>query len=359
MIYTLAFYVFIASFLVQLYFWVIEFADVISHQAKTLPPLSGPGVSIVVCAKNEAENLNNLLPAILSQEYHPFEVIVVDDWSDDNTPHTLELFEKKSNRIHVCRPERDVPGKKHALTCGVTAARFEHILLTDADCLPSSKYWIAHMMEPFSKSADVVLGVAPYTLPDTFVSRFAFFDNLLIFLLYASATLRGYPYMGVGRNLAYKKHLYQDLSQDGFIGGDDDLFISSLRKASIFLQDHAYAQMVSNPPASLRSFLHQKRRHTSPSWRYGFFTKLRLTVFAASHWLFYSSFIYLLLTEQDLLTISVLWAYRCFLMIRTLQRSTANLPVRFLWRALFLDSIYLLYYPFLALFLVIKPTTRW
>ena len=323
------------------------------------PPLSGPGVSLVVCAKNEAENLSNLLPAILSQKYHPFEAIVVDDWSDDETPQILEHFESKDGRIHVYRPERDMPGKKHALSCGIAAARFEYVLLTDADCLPTSDYWIAYMMEPFMRSVDVVLGVAPFTFRETVVSRFAYFDNLLVSLLYASAALRGYPYMGVGRNLAYRKQLYEDLSEDGMIGGDDDLLVSSLQEASIFVQNHEDAQMVSQPPTSLRSFLHQKRRHTSPSWRYDHFTKLRLTAFAASHWLFFTSFIYLLLSGQGLIIISALWICRGFLVVRRLQRSKTRLTQKFLWMSLFLDSIYLLYYPFLAIFLVLKPTSRW
>lgn len=339
---------------------MFEFAGVFSSRSETKPPRSGPGVSVVVCAKNEAENLQTFLPSILTQEYHPFEVIVVDDWSNDNTPYILEHFETEYKELRVHRPDKDVPGKKYALTCGISAAKYEHILLTDADCLPSSDYWIAYMMQPFIKAADVVLGVAPFTFRETLVSRFAFLDNLLVFLLYASATLRGYPYMGVGRNLAYRKDLYEDRSQDGIIGGDDDLLISSLQNnTTIVLQNHAYAHMVSDPPISLQSFLHQKRRHASPSWQYGLFTKLRLAVFAASHWLFYASLLLMLLTGHVPLIIFVLWLCRSFLITRTIQRSTANRPATFLWMVLFLDAIYLLYYPFLALFLVLKPTTRW
>ncbi len=359
MIYTLAFGIFICSFLVQLYFWVFEFSGVKSDGSDTLPACSGPGISLVICAKNEAENLERLLPSILSQKYSPFEIIVVDDWSIDETSRILEHFKTEHRQVRVCHPDKDVPGKKYALTCGIAAAQYEHILLTDADCLPSSRYWLAYMVEPFNHDADVVLGAAPLIFRDKLISRFAYFDNILVFLLYASATLRGYSYMGVGRNMAYRKHLYEDRSQDGIIGGDDDLLISSLRNVSIIVQTHARAKMISEPPPSLQAFLHQKRRHTSPSWRYNLFTQVRLSVFAASHWLFYASFFYLLFAGHALLLIITLWICRGFLMIQRFRRSNSSLPPKFFSIALILDSLYIFYYPFIALFLVLKPTSRW
>jgi glycosyltransferase involved in cell wall biosynthesis len=95
-----------------------------------------PPVSVIVCARNEYNNLQEYLPILLSQDYPNYEVIVVDDSSEDETEFLLERLSHQYAHLYhtfVPRGARVVSSKKLALTIGLKAAHHEHILLTDAD----------------------------------------------------------------------------------------------------------------------------------------------------------------------------------------------------------------------------------
>src|SRR5690606_33778770 len=121
-------------------------------------------------------------------------------------------------------------GKKYGLTLGIKAASHEWILLTDADCRPNSRRWIRSMSRYFDEDTQFVLGFSPYRATAGLLNLFIRFETMLTAIQYFSFGWLGNPYMGVGRNLAYRKSKF--LEEKGFnnflhvTGGDDDLFVN-------------------------------------------------------------------------------------------------------------------------------------
>ena len=259
-----------------------------------------PGVSVVLSAHNERENLSNYLRALLSQDYPEYEVIVVDDGSEDDTRAIVESYMALDERLHltfVPYGARVRSTKKLALTLAAKAARYDYLLLTDADCVPESKHWIAEMVQGFGEgqgTKDIVLGFSPYFETKGFVNRLVRYDTLFNGLHYLGAALCGHPYMGVGRNLAYRKSLF--FESGGFThlmtnrAGDDDLFVNHVatRKNTAVVVSR---ESLTWSPAkeTLREWLQQKRRHLSVSPLYRESTKARLTVEPVTRGLFYAA----------------------------------------------------------------------
>ncbi len=262
------------------------------------------GVSIVICAKNEAENLQNFLPAVLEQDYPQYEVIVVNDASEDNTAEVLARFALQYKHLRLTFVPHGAQlrsSKKLALTLGIKAAQYDYILLTDADCRPASKDWITHIMRGFdlqdpTSKIEIVLGYGAYLKEKTLVSRFIQYDTLFNGLQYMGLAIAHHPYMGVGRNLAYKKETF--FAHKGFAGllgsraGDDDLFVNKIATADntqVVLTQESTTWSV--PKHSYREWLLQKERHLGVSPRYKTSTKLRLFFEPLTRALFYATLI--------------------------------------------------------------------
>jgi len=229
-----AFLVFALGFAGQIYYHWIYFRRLAFFKEQDIQNEELP-VSIVVCARNEYENLRKNLPLLLNQDYPYFEVVVVDDSSDDDTTELLNSFDKKYGNLKVFKLERNLnffKGKKFPLALGIKSATYDIILLTDADCRPASDKWIRKMQANFKSGTDIVLGYGAYEKKGNFLNKLIRFDTFHIALQYLSLALAGKTYMGVGRNLSYRKSVFNQ--QKGFSGhyqiisGDDDLFISSV-----------------------------------------------------------------------------------------------------------------------------------
>jgi hypothetical protein len=233
-------------------------------------------VSVIVCARNELENLCKLIPLLLDQDYPEFEVIIIDDRSDD--PMYDFMLDQKANhsRLKLVRinytPEGMNP-KKFALTMGIKSARYPNLLFTDADCFPAGRNWIAHMAPHLAGKEEIVLGYSPYFKEPGLLNLLIRYDTFYTAVQYFSFALAGLPYMGVGRNLGYKKPLFMRLK--GFYkhmplnGGDDDLFVnraSTEDNISMCLDPEAYTFSI--PKKSFYTWYRQKTRHLSVSKHY-------------------------------------------------------------------------------------------
>ena len=253
-------------------------------------------ISIIVCAKNELQNLRDKLPTILSQDYPNYEVIVVNDQSVDGTAVLLKEFEKQYPNLVVVTIDEHIkhwPGKKFALTLGIKTAKHEHLLLTDADCLPNSSSWAKQMSSNFT-SADIVLGYGGYEKKKGLLNKLIRFDTFNVAQQYLSYALSGFTYMGVGRNMAYKKSLFFD--NKGFANhmhiasGDDDLFIQEVaKKDNVSIEITEQAHTTSAVIEKWGEWIYQKRRHitTAPLYKTKF--KVLLSLYPYAQLLFWTA----------------------------------------------------------------------
>ncbi|MCB0669165.1 MAG: glycosyltransferase [Saprospiraceae bacterium] len=319
-------------------------------------------VSVVICARNEAVNLSKNLPLILAQNYPCFEVIVVNHASTDNTEDVItDLMQTNVNLMLVDYAD-PIKSKRPALLAGLGKSKYRHILVTDADCAPSSSEWMLRMVRPLSDGYKIVVGASPLVGNGNLVSCFVQSESALIYLQYATATLSGFSYMGVGRNMAYLKELYLAYDQSGFnnyIGGDDDLFVSGHQKHKIALVDDPKALMYSEASLAWSEFFSRKHRHVSVSWEYSFFQKLYLTGFASSHWSLLICSWLLAGSQYGLISLSI-FLIRNLLFYHTIRQNAKPFlgNCSFL-KLLLVELIYLVHYPKLAFYLLRKPPKEW
>ena len=239
-------------------------------------------LSVIIAAKNEAENLTENLPAILNQNYLEFEVIVVNDKSEDDTENTLKKLAKEHQNLRYLNVDSFyISSKKNAISKGIKAAKYEHLVFTDADCKPLSKHWLENIQNYFSAQNPMVLGFSPYQKQQGFLNKLIQYETLQTAVNYYGFANLGMAYMGVGRNLAYTKKVYQ--KNNGFeshkhlLSGDDDLFVNQVsEKYRLGLCLHPDSFVESRPEMSFISWVEQKRRHITTAPHYQLKHKLLL-----------------------------------------------------------------------------------
>jgi biofilm PGA synthesis N-glycosyltransferase PgaC len=295
---------FILMFFIQLYFYLRFYRKAffkktsIYNKAENAPE----PVSIIICARNEASNLEKNLPLILNQDFPDYEIIVINDRSEDETGDVLKRFAAKYPRLHVSEVRKDplfTHGKKLALTLGIKASSNEWLLLTDADCTPSGRNWLSLMQRNFTLDKDIVLGYGGYKKEKGILNHLIRFDTTFTAMQYMGMAAAGKPYMGVGRNLAYRKTVFFDnkgfASHSNLYSGDDDLFVNETANSeNVALEMHPDSFTWSDAETSFKNWFIQKKRHLTTGHRYTFKTKFRLLLENISRFLFLASFIYLL-----------------------------------------------------------------
>ncbi len=293
------FYLSIATGSIVILIWVYHF--LIFYRVKPPKiekedvPVSFP-VSIVVCARNAQTDLEKHIPQWLAQDYPEFELIIVDDCSTDESSRFITNIASTDSRIKyiLLDPNKiKSEGKKLALTLGIKKAQYEHLLLTDADCSPSSNQWLQRMANGFQDDKSIVLGAAPVQVSSSFWGRLIHFENLLTALHYLGLAKLGFPYMGVGRNLAYTKTAYQSVggfSQHYHLpAGDDDLFVQSVankKNTTSIIHPEAYA--VSVGPINFKTYWRQRLRHLWVGKQYKTSVSLLLSILPFLNLLFLS-----------------------------------------------------------------------
>ena len=309
------FCVFCLTILVLLWYYIYYFSRISFYNAKKISSNSLPPASIILCAKNEGHNLPEFLPLILSQKYPEYEVVAVNDCSWDNTAEILSGFEEKYKHLKVITIKEDNRhrhGKKFAVMVGIKGATYEHLLFTDGDCKPESELWLSKMIQGFSEpenkndpETEIVLGYSKYEKLTGLLNSFIRFDTFHIALQYLSFAIAGVPYMGVGRNMAYKKSLF--FKHKGFSthyhieSGDDDLFINkaaSPTNTQIEISPEGFT--VSRAKKSWKSWIEQKRRHLTTWKEYKTSDKIRLGVYSFTQALFWMLFIILVVFQYEI-----------------------------------------------------------
>ncbi len=290
------FIVFCLITLVQLFYYGWFFRRLAWYSAPEKQHSQQHPVSVIICARDEAARLVTHLPGALVQTYpSTHEVIVVNHNSQDDTRFLLDEFKKTFKGLHIVNLEHEaigIPGKKYPLSMGIKEARYEIVLLTDADCIPASEFWMQKMQDGYDKGIEVVLGYGAYKRAPGILNKIIRFDTFHTALQYLSYALAGQPYMGVGRNLSYKKDVF--LRNKGFSainhvpGGDDDLFINkvaSRQNTTIVIDKDSFT--LSDPKNNFGEWFRQKGRHYSTAKYYKPRHKFLLGLYSISHILFY------------------------------------------------------------------------
>lgn len=250
-----------------------------------------PGVTVLVCAWNERENLIELLPLLDAQEYPQYEVILLDDRSDDGSEEFIRENINNWKHIRYIRINDQfahVTPKKYALTVGMKQAKYPIALMTDADCRPTSNHWITAMTSRVTETKDIVLGFSPYFKQKGLLNWFIRCETFYTAVQYLSFALSGMTYMGVGRNILYKRAVF--FANKGFythrhvFGGDDDIFLNEVSTSSnttISIEEDSFVYSV--PKTSWKSWYRQKQRHLSVSRYYKPRNKVLLGMLSGAH----------------------------------------------------------------------------
>ncbi len=339
-------------FIIQIFYFVFVYLRLAKYKEKQMGVHEGKPVSVVIAARNELKNLENNLPIILSQDYSEYQVVVVNDRSWDSSDDYLREMAEKHSHLHVITIQ-DSPlyqhGKKMAVTLGVKGAKHDILLFTDADCTPSSDQWVREMVRGYD-SNEIVLGFSPYIKKKGILNWFIRFDGVQIALQYLSYALAGVPYMGVGRNMSYKKDLFY--KSNGFKkhyhiqSGDDDLFVNSVaNKDNVRIRLNNDAITCTQPKMTLKDWWWQKKRHFSSSGMYKMKHKILLSLYPIS---------LLLMLALGLVSLFGVWKWVAISMI-FLRITTQLLIFRPIYKKLGASELLVLTPIFELIFLIVNP----
>lgn len=349
------------------YYW-----GIFSRLAFYRKPLKGTNlqhpVSVIVCARDEASNLARNLPGLLVQKYpSTHEIIVVNHNSQDDTRYLLEEFKKTFKGLQMVNLEQEakgIPGKKYPLSIGIKEAKYEIVLLTDADCVPATENWIYAMQDAYDEGVEVVLGYGSYHKRPGLLNKLIRFETYHTALQYLSYALAGLPYMGVGRNLSYKKELF--FKNKGFSsinhlpGGDDDLFINKVankQNTRIAIEEDTFT--LSEPKKTLGNWIRQKNRHYTTARYYKPIHKFLLTLYNFSFFLFYPLFVVSLIFfdwKLALAVFAVRFVTQAWIFYKTMKKLQEGDLFAWWW---LLDIWMFFYYCIFAPALWRRPSHKW
>jgi len=295
----IAFYFFITCTAIQLFYYTWFFCRVAFFKRKEKTQSQQHPVSVIICTRDEDENLARNLPGVLVQKYSSSsEVVVVNDNSLDDSKYILQELKKtfKSlNIVELTQEAKLISGKKYPLSVGIREAKYEILLLTDADCVPSSEFWMQKMQDAYDEKIEVVLGYGAYHKTKGLLNKLIRFETFHTALQYLSYALAGMPYMGVGRNLSYKKDLF--IRNKGFASinhipsGDDDLFINKVatkKNTTVVIDTDAITRSI--PKTTWAGWLKQKSRHYTTAKYYKPKHKFLLGLYFITQFIYYPLF---------------------------------------------------------------------
>lgn len=352
---------------VQLVYYLFIFSRLAAYK---LPRSSNEEVpvSVIIVAKNELENLRRYLPAIFGQNHREFEVIVVNNASWDGTEDYLKELQPQYPKLKVVTIEdieKYPKGKKFAITLAIKASQYDTLLLTDADCIPTSDNWLSLMQQSYTSKTEVVLGYGAYKKTKGLLNYIIRYETFYTALQYFSFALAGMPYMGVGRNLSYRKDTFFRVkgfaSHNHIMSGDDDLFVNEVatqKNTAICIHPDAFT--ISLPKTTWGAWFKQKRRHLFTGKHYKGSHKFTLALYNTCHILFFIAGIALLsLWEQPEFT-GIVFGARFLIMLAVFAPAMKKLKEGDLaWGLLFLDIFYFIYYFLMGLRTLFGKQKRW
>ena len=353
---------------IQIFYYLFFFVRLVFYKPKPNTTLHTHPVSVIICARDEAANISKNLMGSLVQEYSTtHEIMVVDDNSFDDSKYLLEELQKTYSLLNIIELKQEakhITGKKFPLSMGIKAAKHEILLLTDADCVPASEFWIEKMQESYDDGTEIVLGYGAYHKKKGLLNKMVRWETFHTALQYFTYALAGIPYMGVGRNLSYKKTIF--FRHKGFAAhnnipsGDDDLFINTAAtKTNTKINIDPDTFTLSNPVNTWAQWMKQKNRHYTTSKYYKPLHKFLLGLYSFSHFIFFPLLMISLIVfswQWALLVFSLRFLTQAFVFYPAMKKlNEKDLYPLFL----FFDVWMFFYYLIFAVALIKKPKNAW
>lgn len=362
------FYCFAAATAIQVFYYLRFFRLVAFYHPKKKNSSQQHPVSVIICARDEDENLARNLPGVLVQSYRStYEVITVNDNSVDDSRYILQELKKtfKSlNIIELTQEAKLIKGKKYPLSVGIKESKHEILLLTDADCVPASEHWIQKMQDAYDDGIEIVIGYGAYHKKTGLLNKLIRFETFHTALQYLSFALGGVPYMGVGRNLSYKKELF--FRNKGFSSinhipsGDDDLFINKVatrKNTAVIIDPEAITRSI--PKTTWKEWMRQKSRHYTTAKFYKPKHKFILGLYAATQFFFYPLFVAAVIFYDWRLVVGAL-VLKLLVQGYILYKAMKKMEEKDLWSWFVLLDIWMfIYYIIFAPALWKRPRRNW
>jgi glycosyltransferase involved in cell wall biosynthesis len=353
---------------IQVFYYIWFFSRLAFYKPKQKIQSQQHPVSVIICARDEDENLARNLPGVLVQNYaSTYEVVAVNDNSLDDSKYILQELKKTFKLLNVVELTQEaklISGKKYPLSIGIREAKHEVLLLTDADCVPASEYWIQKMQDAYVGEIEIVLGYGAYHKRSGILNKLIRFETFHTALQYLSYALAGIPYMGVGRNLSYKKGLF--FRNKGFSSinhipsGDDDLFINKVatkQNTAIIIDPEAITRSI--PKRTWREWRKQKSRHYTTAKFYKPKHKFLLGSYVSTQFLFYPLFAATIIFYDWRLAVALL-VVKFLVQGYVFYKSMKKMEEKDLWPwFIFLDIWMFFYYIAFAPALWRKPKRNW
>ena len=366
LMWSVEFSVMAGALVVLLFFHVFLFAR-LAFRTPTVQPDRELPISVVICARSEARTLEAIIPLLMQQDHKEFEVVVVNDRSEDDTWEVLQCMKPNYPRLRPVNIQADEKfnyGKKLALGVGVRAAKYPHVLLTDADCLPAGREWISSMTAGFAKGKQIVIGHSPYAYQPGLANMLERYDGTMKAMQYMAFAMGGFPYMGVGRNLGYTGELFFNAKgpqrHAQLMSGDDDLFINEVARArntGVVADPRSF--MTTRPTRDLGTWLRRKRRHYTTAAHYRFGHQGLLLLLPLARTVFWALLLWFMvrgLWREALVGLVVELAVLLPITIAAMHRLHAGLLV---WLSIPLEWLFLLLDPLLYASTILVKPKRW
>ena len=364
----IVFIVFCVITAIQIFYYLLLFRRLAFYKAPIKTSSISQPVSVIICARDEAANLAKNLPGILVQDYKTtHEIIVVNDNSTDETKYIIDEYKRSFKNlinIELTQEAKLIMGKKFPLSMGIKSAKYETLILTDADCVPASEFWVQQVQDAYNDDIEIVLGYGAYHKHAGILNKLIRFETFHSALQYFSYALAGMPYMGVGRNLSYKREVF--MRNKGFSSinmipsGDDDLFINKVatKKNTAIMIDPA-SHTLSEPRKSWNDWMRQKYRHYTTSKYYKPKHKFWLGLYSLSLGLLYPLFAASVVLYIWWIALAVL-SFKLIIQAIILKKTMKKLNENDLWPYFILLDIWMFFYYIITLPAIFKkPKQKW
>jgi cellulose synthase/poly-beta-1,6-N-acetylglucosamine synthase-like glycosyltransferase len=318
--------------------------------------------TIIIPARNESACIANCVQSVLGNQYpqHLFEVIVVDDHSEDDTAEQVKQLQHQHTALRLIQLQHYTAGtkgttyKKQAIEAGIQASKGNWIVTTDADAVVPVN-WL-HLLAAYIGQYEPVFIAAPVTYYPgrSLLSVFQQLDFMTLQGITAASVGAGFHSMCNGANLAYKKEVFHAVG--GFSGnehlatGDDMLLMHKVKRAYPAQIGYLYsrdAAVITWPPSSWKAFLHQRIRWASKADSYD-----EPVIFGVLCWVWLMNALLLLALPLMLFMGEISYPWLKLMAIKTGAELLFLLPVALFFQRSYLLVFFPLLQPFHILYMV-------